>query len=249
MSRIREGGLRGLGAPSHVRVCLWVLPPSCSGSPHNDGAAVSHCAAACNRAATGHTSGTYYLGPPILDYGWTPAAAPDDTVEDIREITVVGLCPRIGSSGAFQMHLYVAITDSDWFQLLSRRAPDEVNFWQPSGGTQFRALTLGEPLLPGVSWRLPSAARYRLDASAIAQFLGLGNWLILKVRVSSPDCARDAIDLVAATVDAPTGVIEHAIFGEDLFDGRAPTPGIVFIVKIAGQQGGYAIGDGLLPPE
>jgi len=28
----------------------------------------------------------YYLGPPILDYGWTPGIAPDDTVEDIQEI-------------------------------------------------------------------------------------------------------------------------------------------------------------------
>jgi hypothetical protein len=59
---------------------------------------------------------------------------------------------------------------------------------------------------------------------AIAQFLGPGNWLISKVRVSSLDRACDAIDLVAATVDAP-GLVEHAIFGEDLVDGRAPTRG------------------------
>src|SRR5205823_10054797 len=82
------------------------------------------------------------------------------------------------------------------------------------------------------------------------QFLGRGNWLISKVRVSSPDHARDAIDLVAATVDAPSGVVEHAIFGEDLVDGRAPTGGVVFtedVVKIAGQQGRYAVGHSLSP--
>jgi hypothetical protein len=61
-----------------------------------------------------------------------------------------------------------------------------------------------------------------LDPPAIPQFLGLGNWLISKVRVSSLDRARDAIDLVAATVDA-LGLEEHAIFGEDLGDGRAPS--------------------------
>jgi hypothetical protein len=81
-----------------------------------------------------------------------------------------------------------------------------------------------------------------LDSPGIAQFLGLSNRLILKVRVSSPDRARDAIDLVAATVDA-LGLIEHAIFGEYLVDGPAPTRRVVFaenVVKIAGQQGLYA---------
>jgi hypothetical protein len=69
-----------------------------------------------------------------------------------------------------------------------------------------------------------------------------GDWLISKVRVSS-------LDRVAATVDAPR-LVEDAIFGEDLVDGRAPTRGVVFtedIVKIAGQQGRYAVGHGLSP--
>jgi hypothetical protein len=38
--------------------------------------------------------------------------------------------------------------------------------------------------------------------------------------MSSLDRAGDAMDLVAATVDAP-GLVEHAVFGEDLVDGRA----------------------------
>src|SRR5882762_5269579 len=114
----------------------------------------------------------------------------------------------------------------------------------------------GNPALPGndeispsVSWRLTRAARYPLDPPGIAQFLRRGNWPISKVRVCSLDRARDAIDLVAATIDA-LGLVEHAIFGEDLVDGRAPTRGVVFtedVVKIAGQQGRYAIGHGLSP--
>lgn len=27
---------------------------------------------------------------------------------------------------------WVGVTDNDWFQFLSTKAPDEVNFWQPS---------------------------------------------------------------------------------------------------------------------
>jgi putative restriction endonuclease len=43
---------------------------------------------------------------------------------------------------------FVAVTDNEWFELL-RRQPEltEVNFWQPGGGRQFRALDPGQPLL------------------------------------------------------------------------------------------------------
>src|SRR5438309_1047187 len=107
-----------------------------------------------------------------------------------------------------------------------------------------------DEISPGVRWRLTRAARYPLDPPAVAQFLGSGNWLVSKVRMRSPDRARDAIDLVAATVDAAPGIVEHAIFSVDLVDGRAPTPGVVFtedVVKIARQQGRYAVGHGLSP--
>jgi hypothetical protein len=54
--------------------------------------------------------------------------------------------------------------------------------------------------------------------------------------VSSPDRARDAIDLVAATVDARFGIVEHTILIPDLVDDRAPACGVVFtedVLKIA----------------
>ena len=63
--------------------------------------------------------------------------------------------------------------------------------------------------------------------------------------MSALDRARDAIDLVAATLDAPVEVVEHAIFGEDLVDGRPSARGVVFtedVLKIASQQGRYAVG-------
>ncbi|HEX8895837.1 MAG TPA: hypothetical protein VF783_21110 [Terriglobales bacterium] len=68
--------------------------------------------------------------------------------------------------------------------------------------------------------------------------------------MSSPDCTLDAIDLVAATEGTFTGVVEHAILGVELVDGRAPMRRVVLtedIVEIAGQQGRYTIGHGLPP--
>lgn len=45
------------------------------------------------------------------------------------------------------MNLWIGVTDEGWFEYLRARRPDEVNFWQPSGGKQFRALNPGEPFL------------------------------------------------------------------------------------------------------
>jgi len=43
---------------------------------------------------------------------------------------------------------FVAVTDNEWFDFLRRQLGlAEVNFWQPSGGRQFRALEPGQPLL------------------------------------------------------------------------------------------------------
>src|SRR5260370_36796370 len=71
----------------------------------------------------------------------------------------------------------------------------------------------GNPAFPGhnevstgVSRRLAKAALHPLDPPAIARFLGLGYWLIAKVRVGSPERSRDSIDLVAAPVDAALGI-------------------------------------------
>lgn len=45
------------------------------------------------------------------------------------------------------MRFYVGITDHDWFTYLKAQNADEVNFWQPSGSTNFRALNPGELFL------------------------------------------------------------------------------------------------------
>ena len=46
------------------------------------------------------------------------------------------------------MKAFVAVTDRDWCEFLSRRSDlDEVNFWQPGGGRGFRALSPGQPFL------------------------------------------------------------------------------------------------------
>jgi len=93
------------------------------------------------------------------------------------------------------------------------------------------AVPCNDEISPSVSWHLTRAARYPSDPSAVAQFLGPGNRLISKVRVSSLNRARDAINLVAATMDA-LGLVEHTIFRENLVDGRAPTRGVVFAENV-----------------
>ena len=46
------------------------------------------------------------------------------------------------------MKAFVAVTDRDWYKFLRHRSDlDEVNFWQPGGGRQFRALSPGQPFL------------------------------------------------------------------------------------------------------
>lgn len=38
------------------------------------------------------------------------------------------------------MNLYVGVTDNKWFNYLSSIRPDELNFWQPGGKTNFKAI-------------------------------------------------------------------------------------------------------------
>lgn len=46
------------------------------------------------------------------------------------------------------MRFFVGITDFDWFRFLASRPEiDEVDFWQPSGGVEFKALQPGELFL------------------------------------------------------------------------------------------------------
>jgi len=46
------------------------------------------------------------------------------------------------------MKAFVAVTDKDWFEFLRRQVGlTEINFWQPGGGQEFKALDRGEPFL------------------------------------------------------------------------------------------------------
>src|SRR6201981_2275812 len=69
-----------------------------------------------------------------------------------------------------------------------------------------------EEISPGVGWRLAGTPRHPPDPRSVAQLFWVADRLILKVRMSSLDYARDAVDRVAAAVGAVVGVVEHAIF-------------------------------------
>lgn len=45
------------------------------------------------------------------------------------------------------MKFYLGVTDNNWFNYLSRIAPEDVNFWQPGGTQTFKALQQGAPFL------------------------------------------------------------------------------------------------------
>src|SRR5258708_17599183 len=107
-----------------------------------------------------------------------------------------------------------------------------------------------EKISPGVGWRLAGATRHPPDPCGVAQLFGLADRLILKVRMSSLDHARYAVDLVAATMGAAVGVVEHAIFVVEFVNGRATARGVVFaedVAEIAKYQGRIAVGHCLSP--
>src|SRR5215471_13723271 len=65
------------------------------------------------------------------------------------------------------MRFFVGITDRDWFDHLSAiEGIDEVNFWQPSGRIQFRALQPGEPFL----FKLHSPDNYIVGGGFFSHF-------------------------------------------------------------------------------
>jgi putative restriction endonuclease len=68
------------------------------------------------------------------------------------------------------MRLFVAVTDYDWFQVhASRSKVEEVNFWQPSPDSSFKALSPGEPLL----FKLHSPRNFIAGGGFFAKFLQL----------------------------------------------------------------------------
>ena len=45
------------------------------------------------------------------------------------------------------MQIYIGVTDDKWFKYLKSIKPDEVNFWQPNSGRNFKAIKQGELFL------------------------------------------------------------------------------------------------------
>ena len=45
------------------------------------------------------------------------------------------------------MTFYLGVTDNSWFNYLSRINPEDVNFWKPGGGSNFKVIPQGAPFL------------------------------------------------------------------------------------------------------
>jgi putative restriction endonuclease len=68
------------------------------------------------------------------------------------------------------VRLFVAVTDYDWFQVhATQLSVEEVNFWQPSPDSTFKALSPGEPLL----FKLHSPRNFVAGGGFFAKFVQL----------------------------------------------------------------------------
>ena len=67
------------------------------------------------------------------------------------------------------MKFWIGVTDDSWFEYLARLAPDEVNFWQPSGTRNFRVLQPGEPFL----FKLHSPQNYIVGGGYFVRYSAL----------------------------------------------------------------------------
>jgi putative restriction endonuclease len=92
------------------------------------------------------------------------------------------------------MKFWVGVTDKDWFDFLSSRSPDEVNFWQPTGKTLASFLEPGVPFLfklhapmdfivGGGFFLRFSALPARLAWEAFGEKNGVADYAALKHRV------------------------------------------------------------------
>jgi len=100
--------------------------------------------------------------------------------------------------------------------LADEQLPDSAELVEKEINGGNLAIPRNDEIRPCVGWGITGAARYRLDAPGIAQFLGFANWLISKAWMSGFDRAGDPIDLVAAHGRRVPPIVEHAIFREDL---------------------------------
>src|SRR5437867_7987627 len=85
------------------------------------------------------------------------------------------------------MKAYVAVTDEEWFEFLSKRVGlEEVNFWRPSAETNFRALRPGELFL----FKLRAPANWIVGGGIFGHFSILPislAWDTFKEKNGAPD--------------------------------------------------------------
>jgi len=91
------------------------------------------------------------------------------------------------------MKFWIGVTSNEWFAFLAARQPDEVNFWQPSGGA-FRAIEPGAPFL----FKLHSPQNYIVGGGFFVRYSLLPislAWTVFGTKNGAPDFTsfRDSI--------------------------------------------------------
>jgi putative restriction endonuclease len=72
-----------------------------------------------------------------------------------------------------KVKFWVGITDREWFEFLSVREPDEVNFWQPSEKPLASFLSAGSPFL----FKLHHPENFIVGGGFFVRFTSLPVWL------------------------------------------------------------------------
>lgn len=127
--------------------------------------------------ASGHISGKelreliYQIGLQrvIPIHTGTPKRSAEILYSDM-DVRVPDMGVSIGLVQWTKVNAFVAVTDKDWFDLLSRTPGlDEVNFWQPSADHAFKALRVGELFL----FKLHSPLDYIVGGGLFSHWTGI----------------------------------------------------------------------------
>lgn len=110
------------------------------------------------------------------------------------------------------LRIFVGVTHKPWFDFLAPLSPDEVNFWQPSGTGEFRALRPGDLFLFKLKAPWNAIAGGGVFAHASLAALSLA-WEAFGQKNGNPDLAAMRRTIAQLRRAAPLGEREDPVIG------------------------------------
>lgn len=110
------------------------------------------------------------------------------------------------------LRIFVGVTHKPWFDCLAGLGPDEVNFWQPSGSGEFRALRPGDLFLFKLKAPWTAIAGGGVFAHASLAPLSLA-WEAFGTKNGNPDLASMRRTIAQLRRAAPLGERDDPVIG------------------------------------